>query len=159
MIARAFRLAVESAPLRASQIGVVAQLGERRVRNAKVGSSILLHSTNFISKGISAHPAWVAPTPFFIGKAVTAHPIAPSFQRPALGGIIGGIGTFYKEDAPNWRSLISKSEKQSAGRSRDDCSTAAACISKFPPQAGSCGDGNTGSEAKKSGCRSRSIQP
>ena len=30
---------------RASRPGVVAQLGERRVRNAKVGSSILLHST------------------------------------------------------------------------------------------------------------------
>ncbi len=28
-------------------LGVVAQLGERRVRNAKVGSSILLHSTIF----------------------------------------------------------------------------------------------------------------
>lgn len=27
-------------------IGAVAQLGERRVRNAKVGSSILLRSTN-----------------------------------------------------------------------------------------------------------------
>src|SRR5438105_8283015 len=36
---------VESAPLR----GVVAQLGERRVRNAKVGSSILLHSTKSCS--------------------------------------------------------------------------------------------------------------
>src|SRR5207237_5024638 len=41
MIARAGWLAVECAALR----GVVAQLGERRVRNAKVGSSILLHST------------------------------------------------------------------------------------------------------------------
>ncbi len=29
----------------ATQIGAVAQLGERRVRNAKVGSSILLRST------------------------------------------------------------------------------------------------------------------
>ncbi len=28
--------------------GVVAQLGERRVRNAKVGSSILLHSTKIL---------------------------------------------------------------------------------------------------------------
>ena len=28
--------------------GAVAQLGERRVRNAKVGSSILLRSTNFL---------------------------------------------------------------------------------------------------------------
>src|SRR3954464_11286127 len=37
------RLAVKSAPSH----GVVAQLGERRVRNAKVGSSILLHSTKF----------------------------------------------------------------------------------------------------------------
>jgi hypothetical protein len=34
-------IAVKSAPLH----GVVAQLGERRVRNAKVGSSILLHSS------------------------------------------------------------------------------------------------------------------
>src|SRR5258708_9123060 len=41
MIARRPALAVESAALR----GVVAQLGERRVRNAKVGRSILLHST------------------------------------------------------------------------------------------------------------------
>ena len=30
--------------------GAVAQLGERRVRNAKVGSSILLGSTNCIDK-------------------------------------------------------------------------------------------------------------
>src|SRR5229473_1730264 len=39
-------LAVKSA----ASHGVVAQLGERRVRNAKVGSSILLHSTNFPEK-------------------------------------------------------------------------------------------------------------
>ena len=45
MIAGSFRVAVESAPLARLEIGVVAQLGERRVRNAKVGSSILLHST------------------------------------------------------------------------------------------------------------------
>src|SRR5207245_3229080 len=36
-------LAVKSA----ASHGVVAQLGERRVRNAKVGSSILLHSTTY----------------------------------------------------------------------------------------------------------------
>src|SRR5204863_8929675 len=40
-------LTVECAPLRRTRFGVVAQLGERRVRNAKVGSSILLHSTRF----------------------------------------------------------------------------------------------------------------
>ena len=33
-------------------IGPIAQLGERRVRNAEVGSSILLRSTNFPS-GVS----------------------------------------------------------------------------------------------------------
>ena len=46
MIAPAGWLAVECAALR----GVVAQLGERRVRNAKVGSSILLHSTRLLKR-------------------------------------------------------------------------------------------------------------
>ncbi len=32
-----------------SSHGVVAQLGERRVRNAEVGSSILLHSTKILT--------------------------------------------------------------------------------------------------------------
>src|SRR2546427_750507 len=40
-------LAVKSA----ASHGVVAQLGERRVRNAKVGSSILLHSTTYPQVG------------------------------------------------------------------------------------------------------------
>ncbi len=43
--------------------GVVAQLGERRVRNAKVGSSILLHSTRFCSavESIQVHLSPLAP--------------------------------------------------------------------------------------------------
>jgi hypothetical protein len=36
--------------------GDVAQLGERRVRNAKVGSSILLVSTITTSTGVSENP-------------------------------------------------------------------------------------------------------
>ena len=36
--------------------GAVAQLGERRVRNAKVGSSILLRSTIFPSRNIREGP-------------------------------------------------------------------------------------------------------
>ena len=37
--------------------GDVAQLGERRVRNAKVGSSILLVSTRFVNPALGAHGA------------------------------------------------------------------------------------------------------
>src|SRR6266581_8789104 len=43
-----FDVTVKSKPF----AGVVAQLGERRVRNAKVGSSILLHSTT-VSLGVT----------------------------------------------------------------------------------------------------------
>src|SRR5258708_13818690 len=43
-----------SAVKSAAFVGVVAQLGERRVRNAKVGSSILLHSTNMSADGLRA---------------------------------------------------------------------------------------------------------
>jgi hypothetical protein len=36
--------------------GAVAQLGERCVRNAEVGSSILLRSTNYTSSNIPEYP-------------------------------------------------------------------------------------------------------
>ena len=56
-----------------SDQGAVAQLGERRVRNAKVGSSILLRSTKYPGKSgsqarngalstyLNTFPAWVFP--------------------------------------------------------------------------------------------------
>src|SRR5581483_3303925 len=48
--------------------GVVAQLGERRVRNAKVGSSILLNSTRVFPRlGRGAAAAWNIPLSLFTG--------------------------------------------------------------------------------------------
>jgi hypothetical protein len=45
--------------------GAVAQLGERRVRNAKVGSSILLRST-IIQRSDMLRPGSLAPKPRFL---------------------------------------------------------------------------------------------
>ena len=47
--------------------GAVAQLGERCVRNAEVGSSILLRSTNSTSQNIQQHPEARVTAGFFIG--------------------------------------------------------------------------------------------
>ena len=57
--------------------GAVAQLGERRVRNAKVGSSILLGSTNFLPPNDQRHRGlyWVCVISTF-GKKETNISIA-----------------------------------------------------------------------------------
>jgi hypothetical protein len=59
-------------------VGGVAQLGERRVRNAKVGSSILLLSTNKIpsnAKVLRENPAGLGSAGFFVANCNQVLPV------------------------------------------------------------------------------------
>jgi hypothetical protein len=70
-----------------SQCGAVAQLGERRVRNAKVGSSILLRSTNhlFVSfRKLTSNPSRPHSIAILAGSGAHIPPQASGLHRHSV---------------------------------------------------------------------------
>ncbi len=79
------------APPRVEGNGAVAQLGERRVRNAKVGSSILLGSTNMVYKntGLMLNlqcPSKIAQISCQTSDLIIIAPVAQWIERPPPKG-------------------------------------------------------------------------
>src|SRR5260221_505466 len=66
-----------------SLLGVVAQLGERRVRNAKVEGSIPFHSTRFFSRYLSVVPVLPGSLPAALPAAPPPPGLMPVLPGPA----------------------------------------------------------------------------